>query len=225
VLGWRDTPTFASAIGRVARASQPYIQQIFVGRPPGLDERCFRAQVVYRAQTRRERNPGSRRRGRGTRFTFPRFSCRTVVYKGLVLASQLTNFYRELSDPDVVSALCLVHQRFFDKHFSQLAAAHPYRYIAHNGEINTLRGNVNWMHGAANRCWHRHCLVDDLKKTLSHRGAGGEPTPPASTMHWSFLLQAGRSLPHAMAMLIPEAWAGNPHMKPEKRAFYEYHAA
>jgi len=122
VLGWRDTPTFASAIGRVARASQPYIQQIFVGRPPGLDEDAFERKLYIVRQTRRERNPGSRRRGRRTRFTFPRFLAELSSYKGLVLASQLTNFYRELSDPDVVSALCLVHQRFFDKHFSQLAA-------------------------------------------------------------------------------------------------------
>ena len=141
LLGWRDFPTYASAIGRVARASQPYVQQIFVGRPDALDEDAFERKLyVVRKRAENEiRESGNEDAGT---FYIPSLSCRTVVYKGLVLATQLTNFYRELSDPEVVSALCLVHQRFSTNTFPSWQRAHPYRYIAHNGEINTVRGNV-----------------------------------------------------------------------------------
>src|SRR6266849_942148 len=144
VLGWRDTPTYASAIGRVARASQPYIQQIFVGRAPGMDEDAFERKL-YVVRRRAENEIGQSEVEDAETFYLPSLSCRTIVYKGLLLAPQITNFYRELSDPDVTSALCLVHQRFSTNTFPSWQRAHPYRYIAHNGEINTLRGNVNWM--------------------------------------------------------------------------------
>jgi glutamate synthase (NADPH/NADH) large chain len=162
VLGWRDMPVFASAIGRVARASQPYIQQIFIGRPPGLEEDAFERKLyIVRKRAESEiRESGDESAGT---FYIPSLSCRTVVYKGLVLASQLTNFYRELSDPDVISALCLVHQRFSTNTFPSWQRAHPYRYIAHNGEINTLRGNVNWMH-ARQSLLASPLFGDDLKK-------------------------------------------------------------
>ena len=221
VLGWRDMPTFASAIGRVARASQPYIQQIFVGRPPGMDEDAFERKlyVVHKRAENEIRECGEEN---ASTFYIPSLSCRTVVYKGLVLAAQLTNFYRELSDPDVVSALCLVHQRFSTNTFPSWQRAHPYRYIAHNGEINTLRGNVNWMH-ARQSLLASPLFGDDLKKLFPIIEPDGSDSANFDNA-LELLLQAGRSLPHAMAMLIPEAWAGNPHMKPEKRAFYEYHA-
>src|SRR3984957_2473632 len=221
VLGWRDMPVFASAIGRVARASQPYIQQIFIGRCPGLDEDAFERKLyVVRKRAEGEiRESGDESAGT---FYIPSLSCRTVVYKGLVLASQLTNFYRELSDPDVITALCLVHQRFSTNPFPSWQRAHPYRYIAHNGEINTLRGNVNWMH-ARQSLLASPLFGDDLKKLFPIIEPDGSDSANFDNAV-ELLLQAGRSLPHAMAMLIPEAWAGNPHMKPDKRAFYEYHA-
>ena len=221
VLGWRDMPTFASAIGRVARASQPYIQQIFVGRPPGMDEDAFERKL-YVVRKRAENEIRECGEENASTFYIPSLSCRTVVYKGLVLAAQLTNFYRELSDPDVVSALCLVHQRFSTNTFPSWQRAHPYRYIAHNGEINTLRGNVNWMH-ARQSLLASPLFGDDLKKLFPIIEPDGSDSANFDNA-LELLLQAGRSLPHAMAMLIPEAWAGNPHMKPEKRAFYEYHA-
>ncbi|MFZ0318568.1 MAG: glutamate synthase large subunit [Candidatus Sulfotelmatobacter sp.] len=221
VLGWRDMPTFASAIGRVARASQPYIQQIFVGRPPGIDEDAFERRL-YLVRKRAENAIRESGDDSASTFYIPSLSCRTVVYKGLVLASQLTHFYRELSDPEVVSALCLVHQRFSTNTFPSWQRAHPYRYIAHNGEINTLRGNVNWMH-ARQSVMASPLFGDDLKKLFPIIEPGGSDSANFDNA-LELLLQAGRSLPHAMAMLIPEAWAGNPHMKPEKRAFYEYHA-
>jgi glutamate synthase (ferredoxin) len=221
VLGWRDTPLHASAIGRVARASQPYIQQIFVGCAAGMDEDCFERKLyVVRKRAENEiRHSGVED---AEMFYIPSLSCRTIVYKGLLLAPQIANFYPELSDPDMVSALCLVHQRFSTNTFPSWQRAHPYRYVAHNGEINTLRGNVNWMH-ARQSLLRSPLFGDDLKKLYPIIAPDGSDSANFDNAV-ELLFQAGRSLPHIMAMLIPEAWAGNPHMKPEKRAFYEYHA-
>src|SRR5437868_1749300 len=222
VLGWRDTPVYASAIGRVARASQPYIQQMFVRCAPGMDEDAFERKL-YVVRQRAENAIRESGVEDAEMFYIPSLSCRTIVYKGLLLASQITNFYRELGDPDVVSALCLVHQRFSTNTFPSWQRAHPYRYVAHNGEINTLRGNVNWMQ-ARQSLLESPLFGDDIKKLhpiITPDGSDSANFDNAVEL----LLQAGRSLPHVMAMLIPEAWSGNPHMKPEKRAFYEYHAS
>jgi glutamate synthase (NADPH/NADH) large chain len=221
LLGWRDTPVYASAIGRVARASQPYIQQIFVRCAPGMDEDAFERKL-YVVRKRAESEIRDSGIEDAEMFYIPSLSCRTIVYKGLLLAQQITNFYRELADPDVVSALCLVHQRFSTNTFPSWQRAHPYRYVAHNGEINTLRGNVNWMH-ARQSLLSSPLFGDDIKKLNPIIAPDGSDSANFDNAV-ELLLQAGRSLPHVMAMLIPEAWSGNPHMKPEKRAFYEYHA-
>jgi len=221
LLGWRDTPVYASAIGRVARASQPYIQQIFVGCGPAMDEDGFERKL-YVVRKRAENEIRESGIEDAEMFYIPSLSCRTIVYKGLLLAPQIANFYRELSDPDVVSALCLVHQRFSTNTFPSWQRAHPYRYIAHNGEINTLRGNVNWMY-ARQSLLKSPLIGDDLKKLYPIIAPDGSDSSNFDNVV-EFLFQAGRSLPHVMAILIPEAWAGNPHIKPEKRAFYEYHA-
>src|SRR5206468_3674380 len=222
LLGWRDTPVYASAIGRVARASQPYIQQIFVRCAPGTDEDAFERKLyVVRKRTENEiREAGVED---AEMFYIPSLSCRTIVYKGLLLASQITNFYRELSDPDAVSAMCLVHQRFSTNTFPSWQRAHPYRYVAHNGEINTLRGNVNWMH-ARQSLLSSPLFGDDIKKLHPIIAPDGSDSANFDNAV-ELLLQAGRSMPHAMAMLIPEAWASNEHMNPDKKAFYEYHAS
>src|SRR5256884_7725977 len=156
-------------------------------------------------------------------FYLPSLSARTIVYKGLLLAPQIANCYPELKDPEVVSALCLVHQRFSTNTFPTWQLAHPYRYVAHNGEINTLKGNVNWMQ-ARQSLLESPLFGDDLKKLYPIIAPDGSDSANFDNAV-ELLFQAGRSIPHVMAMLIPEAWAGNPHMKPEKRAFYEYHAA
>src|SRR5579862_6437742 len=221
LLGWRDTPVYASAIGRVARASQPYIQQVFVRCPSGMDEDAFERKL-YVVRKRAENEVRESGVENAEMFYIPSFSCRTIVYKGLLLAHQIANFYRELADPDVASALCLVHQRFSTNTFPSWQRAHPYRYIAHNGEINTLRGNVNWMH-ARQSLLSSPLFGEDLKKLNPIIAPDGSDSANFDNAV-ELLLQAGRSLPHVMAMLIPEAWAGNPRMKPEKRAFYEYHA-
>src|SRR5580704_17367721 len=221
LIGWRDTPVYASAIGRVARASQPYIQQIFVGCTAGMEEDAFERKL-YIVRKRAENEVRESGIEDAETFYIPSLSCRTIVYKGLLLAPQIANFYRELSDPDAESALCLVHQRFSTNTFPSWQRAHPYRYIAHNGEINTLRGNVNWMQ-ARQSLLASPLFGDDLKKLHPIIAPDGSDSANFDNAV-ELLLQSGRSLPHVMAMLIPEAWAGNPHMKPEKRSFYEYHA-
>src|SRR3954454_12293889 len=221
LLGWRDTPVYASSIGRVARGSQPYIQQMFVACPAEMDEDAFERKL-YVVRKRAENEVRELGMEDGESFYIPSLSCRTIVYKGLLLASQITNFYRELADPDVVSALCLVHQRFSTNTFPSWQRAHPYRYVAHNGEINTLRGNVNWMH-ARQSLLRSPLFGDDIQKLHPIIAPDGSDSANFDNAV-ELLFQSGRSLPHVMAMLIPEAWAGNPHMKREKRAFYEYHA-
>jgi glutamate synthase (NADPH/NADH) large chain len=221
LLGWRDTPCFADSIGRVARGSQPYIQQIFVGCGAFTDEDTFERKL-YLVRKRAESEVAASTIEDASVFHIPSLSCRTIVYKGLLLAPQIANFYKELSDPDVTSALCLVHQRFSTNTFPSWQRAHPYRYIAHNGEINTLKGNVNWMH-ARQSLLQSPLFGDDVKKLHPIIAPDGSDSANFDNAV-ELLVQSGRSLPHAMAMLIPEAWAGNPHMKPEKRAFYEYHA-
>ena len=156
-------------------------------------------------------------------FYIPSLSSRTIIYKGLLLAPQIANFYGELADPAVTSALCLVHQRFSTNTFPSWQLAHPYRYVAHNGEINTVRGNVNWMR-ARQSILSSPLFDDDMKKLFPIISPGGSDSA-AFDNAVELLVQSGRSMEHVLAMLIPEAWSGNPHMKPEKRAFYEYHAS
>jgi glutamate synthase domain-containing protein 2/glutamate synthase domain-containing protein 1/glutamate synthase domain-containing protein 3 len=222
VLGWRDTPVNGDAIGREARVSQPYIQQIFVGRAPEMDEAAFERKLYLVRKRAESEIAESDIEGREM-FYVPSLSARTIVYKGLLLAPQIANFYGELSDPDVTSALCLVHQRFSTNTFPSWQLAHPYRYIAHNGEINTLKGNVNWMH-ARQSILESPLFGDDIKKLFPIIAPEGSDSSNLDNAV-ELLFQSGRSLPHVMAMLIPEAWSGNPHMKAEKRAFYEYHAS
>jgi glutamate synthase domain-containing protein 2/glutamate synthase domain-containing protein 1/glutamate synthase domain-containing protein 3 len=222
VLGWRDTPVDGDAIGRVARASQPYIQQIFIGctqrcDPDALERKLYIVRKRAETEVARTNLPNK------GYFYLPSLSARTIVYKGLLLAPQMAHFYGELSDPDVMSALCLVHQRFSTNTFPTWQLAHPYRYVAHNGEINTLRGNVNWMH-ARQSVLASPLFGADIKKLFPIIAPAGSDSASFDNA-LELLFMAGRDLPHAMAMLIPEAWASNPHMHPEKRAFYEYHAS
>ena len=222
VLGWRDLPCDGDAIGREARATQPYIQQIFLGRPDGLDEDHFERKL-YITRKRIEHEIASAEVADRNFFYIPSLSSRTIVYKGLLLAPQIANFYGELANPLVKSALCVVHQRFSTNTFPSWPLAHPYRYIAHNGEINTLRGNVNWMK-ARESLLASPLFGDEIRKLFPIVTQGGSDSA-AFDSAVELLFQSGRSLPHVMAMLIPEAWSGNPHMDAERKAFYEYHAS
>ena len=221
VLGWRDTPVEAHVIGRVARASQPYIEQFFVGRPAGMDTDEFERKL-YVVRKRVEGLVARSDMRDKDFFYIPSFSCRTIVYKGLLLANQIGQFYNELLDPETKSALCLVHQRFSTNTFPTWQLAHPFRYLCHNGEINTVRGNVNWMH--AREAAMSSAYFDDMKK-LHPFIQPGVSDSAAIDNAVEFLTMAGRSLPHVMAMLIPEAWDADTTMPAEKRAFYEYHAS
>ena len=222
VLGWRDTPVDETAIGRIARGSQPYIEQIFIARPATMDQDAFERKL-YVVRKRTECEISAAEEDWKDWFYLPSLSSRTIVYKGLLIAPQLAKFYPELADPDVTSALCLVHQRFSTNTFPSWQLAHPFRYVAHNGEINTLRGNASWMH-ARQSILASPLFGDDIKK-LFPIIAPDSSDSAAFDCALELLVQAGRSLPHAMAILIPEAWTGNPHMNSEKRAFYEYHAS
>jgi glutamate synthase (NADPH/NADH) large chain len=222
VLGWRDTPIDGSAIGRVARNSQPYIEQIFIRRAAEMSDDALERKL-YVVRKRAEIEIANSDIPDKDFFYVPSLSCRTIVYKGLLLAPQIPKFYEELSDPDVMSALCLVHQRFSTNTFPSWSLAHPYRYIAHNGEINTLRGNVNWMY-ARQSILSSPLFGDDIRKLFPIVTPGGSDSATFDNV-LELLYLAGREIPHAMAMLIPEAWASNEHMNPEKKAFYEYHAS
>jgi len=222
ILGWRDTPIDGAAIGRVARGSQPYIEQIFIGRGRGMNEDQLERKL-YVVRKRLESEIAASDIDDKEFFYIPSLSARTIVYKGLLLAPQIANFYPELSDPEVVSSLCLVHQRFSTNTFPTWQLAHPYRYVAHNGEINTLRGNVNWMR-ARQSVLRSPLFGDDIKKLFPIIQPGGSDSA-AFDNALELLVLSGRGLPHAMAMLIPEAWSKNHHMNPQKRAFYEYHAS
>ena len=227
VLGWREVPTTPDGLGKAVLASMPVMRQCVIARGENCaDQDAFeRKLVVIRKQTL---NPLRRLADKhgipGLPETYiPSFSSRTIVYKGLLLATQVGSFYDDLRDPDCVSALGLVHQRFSTNTFPSWRLAHPFRFTAHNGEINTVRGNVNWME-ARRRTMESELLGADLDKMWPLIPHGQSDTASLDNA-LELLLTGGYSLAHAMMMLIPEAWAKNPLMDPARRAFYEYHAA
>ncbi len=222
VLGWRDTPCDGNTIGRLARGSQPYIEQVFLRRGPGMDQDALERKLYVVRKRVEAEVAASDFREKGY-FYLPSLSSRTIVYKGLLLAPQIMNFYKELAEPDVVSALCLVHQRFSTNTFPSWQLAHPYRFVCHNGEINTLRGNVNWMN-ARQSVLASPLFGDDITKLFPIITAGGSDSAMLDNAV-ELLAMAGRSLPHVMAMLIPEAWDRDRAMPEDIKAFYEYHAS
>ena len=231
VLGWRDTPLNGDSIGRQARAIQPYIEQIFVQKgvnKDGSDQNREMTQdeferALYIVRRRAESEVAASNIEDKDIFYIPSLSSRTIVYKGLLLAPQIAEFYRELADPLTKSSLCMVHQRFSTNTFPNWPLAHPFRMICHNGEINTVRGNVNWMN-ARESVLRSGLFGDDLAKTFPVIRPGGSDTASLDNAV-EMLTLCGRELPHVMAMLMPEAWDADSTMSEEKRAFYEYHAS
>ena len=227
LIGWRDVPTDLAGLGQAVIASMPVIRQAVIGMDPDLaDQDAFeRKLLAIRKQTQNPLAELARKKGLPglTQFYMPSFSSRTVVYKGLLLAPQVESFYLDLQDPRTQSALCLVHQRFSTNTFPSWKLAHPYRFIAHNGEINTVRGNVNWMY-ARRRMMESELIGPDLDKMWPLIPHGQSDTACVDNA-LELLLAGGYPLAHAMMMLIPEAWAGNPLMDAQRKAFYEYHAA
>ena len=227
LIGWRDVPTTSAGLGAAVIAQMPVIRQCFVGRGENCaDQDAFERKLLsIRKQTQNPLAALAEKHGLPdiTQLYMPSFSSRTVVYKGLLLATQVGDFYRDLADPACVSALGLVHQRFSTNTFPSWKLAHPYRLIAHNGEINTVRGNVNWM-AARRRTMESELLGPDLDKMWPIIPHGQSDTACLDNA-LELLIAGGYSLAHAVMMLIPEAWAGNPLMDAKRRAFYEYHAA
>ncbi len=222
VLGWRDVPANDGGIGRIARDSEPVIRQVFIARGPqtrGQDAFERKLYVIRRCVEKAVEQSGIRE---AKTFYIPSLSSRTVVYKGLLMGSQLRGFYPDLSDAGLDSSFALVHSRFSTNTLGSWRLSHPYRYIAHNGEINTLRGNINWM-TARESALSSGLFGADIKKLLPILVPGGSDTATIDNA-FEFLSLAGRSLPHVMSMLIPEAWEGNTFISPEKRAFYDYHS-
>jgi glutamate synthase (NADPH) large chain len=223
VLGWRDVPTDNSTLGETVKPTEPVHKQVFLARGPRIpseDEFERRLYILRKTisgalYTRRERR---------TSHYYPvSISCRTLIYKGMFLADQLGTYYPDLHDPDFESALALVHQRFSTNTFPTWSLAHPYRMIAHNGEINTLRGNNNWM-AARQASVSSPKYGADISKLWPISYEGQSDTACFDNA-LEFLTMGGYSLAHAVMMMIPEAWAGNQLMNEERRAFYEYNAA
>jgi glutamate synthase (NADPH/NADH) large chain len=223
VLGWRDVPVDNRGLGESVKPSEPFVRQIFVARGPDCaDQDAFERKLFVIRKIIENRVRCSDLAFRDF-FYIPSLSSRTLVYKGMLLAGQVGEFYRDLNDERMVSALALVHQRFSTNTFPTWDLAHPFRMIAHNGEINTLRGNLNWM-AARRHNMASEILGADLDKVWPLIPEGQSDSACFDNA-LELLVAGGYSLAHAMMMLIPEAWAGNPLMDEQRRAFYEYHAA
>ena len=228
VLGWRNVPVDNSSLSDGVRATEPVIVQVFIGSPvPVTDDDAFERRLyiirkvvsgdVYEADWN-----GATKRSQNV-FYCVSLSARTVVYKGMFLAFQLGAYYKDLHDPRFESAIALVHQRFSTNTFPSWKLAHPYRMVAHNGEINTLRGNMNWMY-ARQATTTSKLFGNEIEKMWPISYEGQSDTACFDNA-LEFLVQGGYSLPHAVMTLIPEAWAGNQSMDADRKAFYEYHAA
>ena len=222
VLGWRDVPVDNAGLGESVVPTEPFVRQVFVGRGENCaDQDAFERKLfVIRKQAEHQVDAQGET---CDDFYMPSLSSRTIVYKGMLLAHQVGNYYLDLQDERMVSALALVHQRFSTNTFPSWRLAHPYRMICHNGEINTLRGNINWM-AARRHLMKSELLGDDLDK-LWPLITEGQSDSASFDNALELLVRSGYSLAHAMMMLIPEAWTGNPLMDERRRAFYEHHAA
>ncbi len=227
LLGWRDVPTDDSQLGRTARSAEPVIRQILIGRgrslEPHADAHARFERKLYVIRKRAARAVERLGLREGHLFYVASLSSNTIVYKGMLIADQMETMFPDLSDPAVESALALVHQRFSTNTFPSWPLAHPYRYAAHNGEINTLRGNINWMRAREALC-RSDLFADDLHKLFPLIREGQSDTATFDNV-LEFLVLTGRPLAHAVLMMIPEPWSNHESMSPERQAFYRYHAS
>ncbi|HEX5682436.1 MAG TPA: glutamate synthase-related protein [Ideonella sp.] len=224
LLGWRDVPVDADMpMSPTVRLTEPVIRQVFIGRgadvivPDALERKLYVIRKTASAAIQALKLTHSRE------YYVPSMSCRTIIYKGLLLANQVGQYYKDLSDPRAVSALALVHQRFSTNTFPEWPLSHPYRMVAHNGEINTVKGNFNWMR-AREGVMKSPVLGDDLKKLYPISFEGQSDTATFDNA-LELLTMSGYPLAHAAMMMIPEAWEQHEMMDPRRRAFYEYHAS
>jgi len=221
-LGWRTVPVDNSSLGNTAKASEPVVRQIFIGRGANLADPMAFERKLYVIRKRAEHAIRFGQDARGHAFYVPSLSHKTIVYKGMLLTEQVDRYYPDLANPAMDSALALVHSRFSTNTFPSWERSHPYRYMAHNGEINTLRGNINWMH-ARQAMFDSKLFGDDLQKLLPIINTDGSDSAMFDNC-LEFMVLAGRSLPHAVMMMIPEPWTNHESMSDEKKAFYEYHS-
>ncbi len=221
-LGWRTVPVKNDMLGKASAKCEPFMRQAFIARNSSLaDDLAFERKlyVINRVAAHRIRN--SNLPGREYFYTSS-LSCRTVIYKGMLTTEQLPEYFPDLSNPAMDSAMALTHSRFSTNTFPSWPRAQPFRYLSHNGEINTLRGNVNWMHARQSLC-RSNLFGDDLKKIMPVINEGGSDSAMFDDC-LEFLVLSGRSLQEAVMMMIPEPWENHKHMSDEKRAFYEYSA-
>src|SRR4051812_29974744 len=228
LIGWRQVPTDDGLVGPSAVAVEPTFEQVFIARDPalaGAEARARFERKLYVIRKRIERAVDDLDLAGASKKAFYvcSLSCNTLIYKGMLTATQIAPMFPDLNDPDLESALALVHQRFSTNTFPAWPLAHPYRYIAHNGEINTLTGNINWMR-AREGLLRSSIFGDDLKKVLPVIREGGSDTATFDNV-LEFLVMTGRSLPHALLMMIPEPWQNHETMPAELRAFYVYHSS
>ena len=223
LLGWRKVPTDNLYLGETAKSYEPFVRQVFIGRGESIEDDLAFERKLYVIRRRAENAIRYARLPGGDFFYIPSFSCRTIIYKGMLTPRQVITFYPDLSDPSVESAIAVVHSRFSTNTFPSWGRAHPYRYLIHNGEINTLRGNENWAH-ARQGMLASELFGDDLKKVFPIIQEDGSDSAKFDNC-LEFLTLSGRSLPHAVMMMIPEPWEHHESMDEKKRAFYEYHSS
>ena len=221
VLGWRVVPTDDSSLGPTARDAAPVIRQLFIGRGANIADDAAFERKLYVIRKRAEHAIGRSDLTERDLFYIPSLSARTIVYKGMLTPSQVAPMFPDLVDPQVESALALVHSRFSTNTFPSWRLAHPYRYLAHNGEINTLRGNIGWMRAREALC-ASSLFGEDLKKLFPIVMEGGSDSAKFDNV-LELLHMGGRELPHAVLMMIPEAWSGHESMDAQRKSFYEYH--
>lgn len=222
LLGFRDVPVDDRTLGVTAKAAMPYVRQVFIGRSEDLQGELDFERKLYIIRRRAELAIRYGGEPSGTDFYVSSLSSRTIVYKGMLTTLQVGQFYPDLSDPRLTSAIALVHSRFSTNTFPSWERAHPYRYMIHNGEINTLRGNVNWMH-ARQSLFESELFGSDLEKVKPVINPDGSDTGMFDNT-FEFLYLSGRSLPHVAMMMVPEPWSNHEDMDGTKKAFYEYHS-
>jgi len=223
LIGWRDVPVDSEDLGESVKKVEPVIRQVFIGRSSAIRVTDALERKLYVIRKSAGHAIRALKLAHGTEFWVPSMSARTIVYKGMLLPSQVGTYYKDLQDPRVVSALALVHQRFSTNTFPTWDLAHPFRMIAHNGEINTVRGNVNWVR-ARQGAISSPVLGNDLNK-LWPLIYPGQSDSASFDNALELLVMGGYSIAHAVMMMIPEAWEGHTLMDANRRAFYEYHAA
>lgn len=220
ILGWRDVPVDESLIGSIAKTIRPHFLQVFIRKDPALTNPMDFERKLYIIRKMAEKKIIPASQEKGSDFYIASLSSRTIVYKGMLTSIQLRHFYLDLSDLDFTTSMALVHSRFSTNTFPSWARAHPNRYIVHNGEINTIQGNVNWLNARESKS--KSSDFPDLEKVFPVVDDSGSDSAMFDNC-LEYLYMTGHSLPHAMMMMIPEPWEKDPLMSKEKRDFYRYH--